>query len=319
VRIFVCYRRDDTGGYAGRLHDALAKQFGVRNVFQDVEAISAGEDFTDAIERALDASEAALVVIGPAWLQSPAADGTRRLDDPEDYVRLEVAAALAKSGRLVPVLVGGAALPSADDLPAELKPLANKQAVELRDASWNQDFDHLVDSIQPRRSRPGWLIPSLAGAAVALVALGAWQLMQGDDAGDEAGTEAELAICADPSGESFTSLELLDAPQGEELDDAGRLQFVVHSGGWRELSPGIWEVILNTSMTNTTAEEVRHADFRYDGLAVGGRQFAMTCSHPEVVVGPGLTDDGRVGFEVTRDPLESLQLLLDEDVIALTP
>ena len=94
VRVFLSYRRGDVGGYAGRLTDALFQRLGPRSVFQDVTAISPGQDYTVAIDRALDDSDAALVVIGPGWLTASAPHGSRRLLEADDYVRLELARAL---------------------------------------------------------------------------------------------------------------------------------------------------------------------------------------------------------------------------------
>ena len=113
MNLFVTYRREDSAAYAGRLHDLLVEEFGDDHVFQDVAAIDPGEDFEVAIDAALDEADAVLVVIGPNWL-APSADGLPRLHDAEDYVRIEVSRSLAKSIRVVPVLVGGAALPSGD-------------------------------------------------------------------------------------------------------------------------------------------------------------------------------------------------------------
>ena len=144
MRIFLSYRRDDTSGHAGRLYDALSHRLGQTNVFQDVAAIDAGVDFGDAIARALDDCDAVLAVIGPAWVGASTPAGLRRLDQPDDYVRLELSTALARDARVIPVLVGGADVPSRTDLPDELSALADRQAVAVHDQSWQQDVDGLV-------------------------------------------------------------------------------------------------------------------------------------------------------------------------------
>ena len=90
MRVFLSYRRDDTAGRAGRLHDALVSRLGPRNVFMDVAAIAVGTDFVDQVDRAIAGSDVSLVVIGPNWLGARDADGQRRLDDPDDHVRSEV-------------------------------------------------------------------------------------------------------------------------------------------------------------------------------------------------------------------------------------
>ena len=126
MRVFLSYRRDDAGGYAGRLTDVLLQRLGARSVFHDVTAISPGEDYTVAIERALVDCDAALVVIGPGWLTAESPQGTRRLGESGDYVRLELATILRRDIRAIPVLVGGARLPQAAELPDDLRGLVQR-------------------------------------------------------------------------------------------------------------------------------------------------------------------------------------------------
>jgi hypothetical protein len=133
-RLFISYRRDDTPGEAGRLADQLRARFGDDQVFLDVDAIHAGDDFPRVIDRALAECHAMLVLIGRSWVQSVDATGRRRLDDPQDFVRLEVEAALRRNVRVVPVLVRGSILPKPEHLPVTLHPLLQRQAFELADA-----------------------------------------------------------------------------------------------------------------------------------------------------------------------------------------
>jgi TIR domain len=177
VQVFLSYRRSDVGGYAGRLADALLQRLGPDSVFQDVVAIAPGQDFTAAIDRALDDCDAVLAVIGPGWLTSATPQGSRRLLEADDYVRLELARVLDRNVRVVPVLVGGAALPAGSELPDELQGLVRRQAVVLHDETWHQDVNGLVRSLRGEPAVPitrsrRWLVPG-AAVAVALVALGA--------------------------------------------------------------------------------------------------------------------------------------------------
>jgi TIR domain len=87
--IFISYRRQDTGDFAGRLYDRLTHRFGQERVFIDVDAIEPGVDFAEAINQAVDTCEVLLAVIGPGWVTATSSDGRRRLDDPDDFVRLE--------------------------------------------------------------------------------------------------------------------------------------------------------------------------------------------------------------------------------------
>jgi TIR domain-containing protein len=109
--IFISYRRQQSSHFAGRLHDRLADFFGAGRVFMDVDAVKPGENFVEAIDRALAASNVLLVIMGPSWLAIADKQGRRRLDDPEDIVRLEIEAALSRDFLVVPVLVEGATMP----------------------------------------------------------------------------------------------------------------------------------------------------------------------------------------------------------------
>src|SRR3954470_5657912 len=108
--IFVSYRREETSAHAGRLSDRLAHHLGEAQVVIDVDSIGLGLDFVQVLQDAVGACEVMLVMIGPRWV-SP------RLEDPGDYVRIEVEAALDRGIRVVPILVGGGKLPLATELP----------------------------------------------------------------------------------------------------------------------------------------------------------------------------------------------------------
>ena len=138
--IFICYRRTDSEGYAGRLHDRLKDHFGPRAVFVDVDNLHPGVDFEVVIQRTLLRSTVVLVVIGPRWLD-------QRLKNESDYVRREIIAALNGNKRLIPVLVGEAKMPSREKLPAELSALAGKNAVMLRHPTWATDVARLLVSL----------------------------------------------------------------------------------------------------------------------------------------------------------------------------
>ena len=140
--IFVCYRRDDSPAHAGRLFDNLVSHYHDR-VFMDVDAIQPGEDFVKVIENAVSSCAILIVMIGRRWLS--AANGEmRRLDDRYDFVRLEIAHALQRGIRVIPVLVQGASMPSLQDLPDDLAKLAYRNAIELSDVRWRYDVDQLI-------------------------------------------------------------------------------------------------------------------------------------------------------------------------------
>ena len=153
--IFISYRREDTAGHSGRLHDYLTRHFGEKRVFMDVETIGPGQNFVDAIKTAIGTCNVLVVVMGRQWLSN--AEGTaRRIDNPDDFVRLEIALALARSIRVIPVLVQGATMPRVQDLPAAIKELAQRNALEVSDRRWVYDVRQLVRAIEELSHEPRW-------------------------------------------------------------------------------------------------------------------------------------------------------------------
>lgn len=145
--IFLSYRRADAQGWAGRLGADLAEAFGDAGRFFDLSSIPPGADFLKAIEESLKASSAGLVLIGPGWLDARNEKGGRRLDDKDDVVRLEIATALALTVPVIPVLLGGAGMPRAAQLPEDLRALVRHNAFELSDSRWEFDCARLFDSL----------------------------------------------------------------------------------------------------------------------------------------------------------------------------
>src|SRR5215475_940843 len=137
--IFVSYRRQETSHLAGRLYDRLADRFGEGQVFIDVDPIEPGVDFAEEISRAVAICKVLLAVIGPNWLTAADEQGHRRLDDPDDIVRLEIEDALARDVRVIPILVEGAAMPGQRDLPESLAGLARRNALFIRHESFRFD------------------------------------------------------------------------------------------------------------------------------------------------------------------------------------
>jgi hypothetical protein len=154
--IFLSYRRDDSRESVGRIHDHLCQAFDPARIFLDVERQAPGADYRAVIGRALDQAEVVLVVIGPAWLTLAGADGRRRIDDAEDMVRLEVEMALARDQNVVPLLVQGATMPSAAQLPAALGPLAYLNALPVRpDPDFHADVLRLVAALRAQAQAAG--------------------------------------------------------------------------------------------------------------------------------------------------------------------
>jgi tetratricopeptide (TPR) repeat protein len=144
-RIFISYRRQETAWPAGRLYDVLVEHFPPEQVFKDVDNIDPGEDFVERITAAVESCDVLLALIGPKWLTITNKKGQRRLDDPGDYVRLEIETALTRRIRVIPILVDEARMPGADELPATLAPLVRRNAVEINPNTF--DTKRLISTV----------------------------------------------------------------------------------------------------------------------------------------------------------------------------
>ena len=182
--VFICYRRDDTVGTAGRIYDRLSERLGADRVYRDIESGRAGEDFAATIRQRIDRCDVLLALIGPNWLRAVDEQGGWRLAKDDDWVRVEIAAALQRGIRVVPVLMGGAQMPRPGDLPSSIAKLAQRNAVEVRETQFDRDVAQLIDDIsadsvwrrlaRPLRRHGRWL----AAAAVVAGAVGAALLTQ---------------------------------------------------------------------------------------------------------------------------------------------
>ena len=147
-RIFISYRRQDTAYPAGWLYDRLANHFGREQVFKDVDSIDLGDDFVEVITTAVGLCDVLIALIGNHWLTISDENGRRRLDDSDDFVRLEIETALKRNIRVVPVLVEGARMPRADELPPSLAKLVRRQALELSPSRFDSDTNRLLKVLQ---------------------------------------------------------------------------------------------------------------------------------------------------------------------------
>lgn len=164
-RIFISYRREETAYPAGWLYDRLADRYGGGQVFKDVDSIQLGDDFVESITRAVGSCDVVLVLIGDEWLTITDEHGRRRLDDPDDFVRLEVQAALTRNVRVIPILVDTARMPHADELPESLNRLVRRQALEFSPARFEFDTSRLFKVLdttlaEVRRSQDDGGIPA---------------------------------------------------------------------------------------------------------------------------------------------------------------
>ena len=206
--IFISYRRQDTAAYAGRIYDRLSAKYGENNVFMDIDRIEPGQDFVDAINHSVAEAGVLLVLIGREWIKMTDKSGVPRLNNPEDFVRLEILAGLEQKTVIIPVLLADAEMPSAQALPAPLQPFARRNAIEISDSRFHSDVDRLIEAIEkifnPQRatvpptkpehrnqnatalknivsSRPSMGFIAAAIAAVAMIVTGIWWFTAKDE------------------------------------------------------------------------------------------------------------------------------------------
>lgn len=284
--VFVSYRRDDAAHITGRIHDALVARLGQARVFMDVDSVAPGEDFVRKIRDTITASEVFLVIIGPGWLDARTGDGRRRIDLPGDFVRIEVSAALAQGLKIIPVLVDGASMPRAEDLPEDVAQLTRHNAVFLSHATFKRDMDALAAGIArpglaSRLKSPQGLALLAGGLAIAALAL---VLMRGADGGGAARqvsgavSAVSLAEGKDTSGRTryiasngFRSergsgdrlVITADSPYRDRVYEAGEIIGLEFMGS--AFSPETAD--LDVTVTNRTAEALSIREIQFEVIS----------------------------------------------------
>jgi formylglycine-generating enzyme required for sulfatase activity len=147
-KVFISYRRDDSAHAAGRVHDRLEREFGTDLLFMDVDAIPLGRDFTKVLRDEVAKCDVLLALIGPNWLNVRDEEGNRRLDNPADFLRIEIGTALQRDIPVIPILLDGARIPKADQLPQDLKELSLRHGIDVRHASFHVDMDKLIRGLK---------------------------------------------------------------------------------------------------------------------------------------------------------------------------
>src|SRR5262249_61160227 len=148
AKVFISYRRADSAGYAGRVMDRLDRELGRDLLFMDVDAIPLGTNFSKVVHEEVAKCGVVLAVTGPNWLDARDEHGNRRLDNPNDLVRIEIAAALQRNIPVIPILLDGATIPKADELPEDLKELALRNGLDIRHASFQDDMNRLIRGLK---------------------------------------------------------------------------------------------------------------------------------------------------------------------------
>ncbi len=145
--IFISYRRDDSFAYAGRIYDHLATHFGEANVFMDVDNIPPGLDFVDVLQQKVSSCDVLLVIVGKRWLSIADDRGRRRLDDAEDLLVVEIGAALRREIPVIPIIVGGASMPRAQELPDAIRSFSRRNALEISDLAFHEGVNRLIQAL----------------------------------------------------------------------------------------------------------------------------------------------------------------------------
>lgn len=148
-QIFISYRRADSAGAAGRIYDRLVQRFGKAAVFKDVDSIPLGVNFKTHLDSVVQQCSVVLVIIGDRWLEKDVAAGQRRIDDPRDFVAIEIESALRRDIPVIPLLVENAAVPAGEELPSTLQEFAYRQGMVVgHDPQFHTDVDRLIKHLE---------------------------------------------------------------------------------------------------------------------------------------------------------------------------
>jgi hypothetical protein len=318
---FISYRRDDAAGYAGRLHEALENRLGRDQVFRDVDTLEPGQDFIEAIHSRLAECRVFIAMIGREWLDARDSEGRRRLDQPHDYVRLEIITALERRDvRVIPVLIEGATMPPVESLPEPVRPLARKQAVHLRDDAWDHDVDRLAAAIADVGApvtRPSSTLPALPltsasllrkikiGGAVALVAILAFFALRRDSPPDAPRPEPSVSTTSAATTTTAANTSASKATRGQPYGVAlpgiaevahRSLIFTILSASVVPLGNGTSELRVRVRFSNEGRYDANAWDDSFR-LVVAGNTLAPTSRLNELARGHSLTQ-GIITFEI---------------------
>jgi len=148
ARIFISYRRSDSADIAGRIYERLTEKFGARAIIKDMVSIPLGTNFTEYLDEMVRGCKVMLVIIGDHWLDINDSTGRKRLEDPSDFVRIEIESALARNIPVIPIFVRGAQMPNDENLPSSLRSLVYRNGIPIRpDPDFHRDMDRLIKAL----------------------------------------------------------------------------------------------------------------------------------------------------------------------------
>jgi hypothetical protein len=319
--IFLSYRREDSAGYAGRLCESLERRLGKGEVFRDVDTIRAGEDFVDTIQARLQDCRALLVLIGREWLDAADASKHRRLDQEGDYLRQEIVTGLASPHVLVvPVLVEGMTMPAVEELPEAIRALGRRQAVSLRDETWDADVDRLLTAVtgsgaSASSTRSKWPALVVAALTIALLAAifvarrfrsadGAVTADPGRSRSDAASSSPERKNGAGATGASGSAIAIPRSAEFVGADVIGvNLIYTLLSGGVAKLGDTT-TLSLRFRFSNDGPFPAVFGDDAFR-LAIGSNVLAPTSGLVEVVPSHSVRQ-GVIRFQLPTETREAV-------------
>jgi eukaryotic-like serine/threonine-protein kinase len=276
--IFISYRRNDSPDATGRIYDRLVSEFGKAEVFKDVDSIPLGQDFRGHLNGIVSDCGVMLAIIGPRWTDASTKTGQRRLEDPDDFVRIELEAALARDIPVVPVLVAHAPIPLASELPASLASMAFRQSIEVRpDPDFHNDATRLVTALRTildpmgaaqqsaaaitphaaatgaHRGRLGWIVAAMAILVAVLLAIPAIRYLRETPPPE---TRLDIVTPATEEPESFAL-----SPDGRQI------VFVAKSDGIARL--WLRSMAKATAAPLVATEGATHPFWSPDGRSIG--------------------------------------------------
>lgn len=326
---FISYRRDDAAGYAGRLHEALEDRLGRDQIFRDVDTLQPGQDFAEAIESRLNECRVFLALIGREWLDARDSTGQRRIDQSYDYVRLEISRALSRRDVLViPVLIEGASMPAAEALPEDLRSLARKQAVHLRDDAWDHDVGRLASAISSAKAAARSATPTttptsprrwiVAAVALATIAALVFFVLRREDS-DAPGVVTSLTPADSTTVSSSSSRGQpygIVIPRVAEVAHPS-LIYTLLSASVVPLGSGSSELRLRVRFSNEGRYDANAWDASFR-LAMGGDTLAPSGGLNELVPGHSLRQ-WIVSFNITTKPGPAVLQVIEGNRVAEIP
>ncbi len=331
-RIFISYRRADTEVITGRINDHLVREFGAQNIFKDVDDILPGQDFRQVLHDEISKCNIVLVMIGSHWLDIQDSNQNRRLNDPNDFVRIEVESAIKQGNILViPVLVQGAAMPPAADLPESLHSLAYLNAAIVRnDPDFNRDMVRLIARMRKIKTRQttgyrGWLLPIGVAVLLAVLALLFFAnnlrqtLIVGSTVSPLSTETAQAALPTDRPTDTLTSSppsetpRLTDTPaiSAPQVQPKGRIRYLIP----REI---VTSTVDGTVVTRTILSlNVANARWSPDGKRIGlvtweGGLYVMNSNGTNIVLLADHISQNYIGIPVWS--LDGQQIAFSSDV-----